>query len=426
MRHLDDGPRRRAAITIIDQMVSSLTNFAATLAAARLLGPEGLGVVALGIAIAYGAVAFTRGVIGESLLVFQQDDVIEGALTAAIVVGLVGSSVCVIVAVVGGGRVMDPLLLLGAAFPLLTFQDTTRYVFFRHARPSLALLSDLLWAVGQAIALVLVASERMPTPSGVVMTWVVGIAVSSVFGALLLRPAIRISEAKRWFRVSRRLSAWVAGQSVVAQAGQQVSFVIVGLFVSLRVLGVVRAAQALLAPVVMFFTVFRVIGLSELGRHDGPMSSVLRTAVRMSLAAGGVAIVYAVFLIRERDVIVSKVFGPSFAPYNGIAIPASLAALAFAVAVGPEIGNRAIAAGRNVFISQVAATLVGVPMMVGLAVAGGPVGAVWGIAGQRGVWAVTAWATFLASGYGRGWTSQRAVQPTPTPAIPTASSVDKT
>ena len=51
-------------------MVSSLTNFGATLAAARLLGPEGLGVVALGIAIAYGAVAFTRGVIGESMLVF--------------------------------------------------------------------------------------------------------------------------------------------------------------------------------------------------------------------------------------------------------------------------------------------------------------------------------------------------------------------
>ena len=84
-------------------MVSSLTNFGATLGAARLLGPEGLGVVALGIAIAYGAVAFTRGVIGESMLVFQRDAVTDGALTASVLVGALGTCVCLAVAAVGGG-----------------------------------------------------------------------------------------------------------------------------------------------------------------------------------------------------------------------------------------------------------------------------------------------------------------------------------
>jgi O-antigen/teichoic acid export membrane protein len=195
----------------------------------------------------------------------------------------------------------------------------------------------------------------------------------------------------------------VAGQSIVAQVGQQVTFVVVGLFVSLTVLGVVRAAQTLLSPVVLFLTVFRVIGLSELGegaeqgRGTDDFARVRRTAYRMSLAAAVLAVVYAACLIATRHAVVEHLFGASFAAYDGLAVPVALAVLAFAVATGPEIGNRAIAAGRNVFVTQVVATAVGIPLMVGLAVAAGPVGAVWGIFGQRTIWAVAAWATFLLS-----------------------------
>jgi O-antigen/teichoic acid export membrane protein len=386
-----------------DQMVSSLTNFGATLAAARLLGPEGLGVVALGIAIAYGAVAFTRGVIGESMLVFQRDDVTDGALTASVLVGALGTCVCLAVGAVGGGQVLEPLLLLGAVLPLLTLQDSTRYVFFREGRPQMAFATDTVWAVGQAVALVFVWSQPAPTASGVMMTWVVGIVLSAAFSVVVVRPSLSLGAARDWLEVSRRLSAWVAGQSIVAQAGQQITFVVVGLFVSLTVLGVVRAAQTLLSPVVLFLTVFRVIGLSELGegaeqgRGTDDFPRVRRTAYRMSLAAVALAVVYAACLIATRHAVVEHVFGESFAAYDGLAVPVALAVVAFAVATGPEIGNRAIAAGRNVFVTQVVATAVGIPLMVGLAVSGGPVAAVWGIFGQRAIWAVAAWATFLLS-----------------------------
>src|SRR6476660_5582845 len=376
-------------------MVSSLTNFGATLAAARLLGPEGLGVVALGIAIAYGAVAFTRGVIGESMLVFQRDAVTDGALTASVLVGALGTCVCLAVGAVAGGQVLEPLLLLGAVLPLLTLQDSTRYVFFREGRPQMAFATDTVWAVGQAVALVFVWSHPAATASGVMMTWVVGIVLSAAFSVVVVRPSLGLAAARDWLGVSRRLSAWVAGQ--------QITFVVVGLFVSLTVLGVVRAAQTLLSPVVLFLTVFRVIGLSELGqgaeqgRGTDDFARVRRTAYRMSLAAAVLAAVYAGCLIATRHAVVEHLFGASFAAYDGLAVPVAFAVLAFAVATGPEIGNRAIAAGRNVFVTQVVATAVGIPLMVGLAVAGGPVGAVWGIFGQRAIWAVAAWVTFLLS-----------------------------
>jgi O-antigen/teichoic acid export membrane protein len=395
LRPRANGAYGRAAVTSVDQLVSSLTNFGATLAAARLLGPEGLGIVALGIAIAYGVVAFTRGVIGESVLVFQRDDVGDGALTASIAVGILGTAVCVAVGVAGGERVLEPLLVLGLVLPLLTFQDTSRYLFFRDRRPGMALLSDSLWAAGQGGALIVVASESQPTATGVMMTWVAGITLAAAFGLVVLRPALTVAGARDWLRVSRRLSAWVAGQSIVAQAGQQVTFVVVGLFVSLRVLGVVRAAQTLLSPVVLFLTVFRVIGLSELGSREHQRRSIKRAAVWISAAAVALALPWAAVLVLERGKIVSGLFGPSFTQYQDMAIPVALAVVAFAVAVGAEVGNRALAAGRNVFVSQLVATLVGVPLMIGLAVAGGPVAAVWAIVGQRAIWAATAWATFL-------------------------------
>jgi len=241
-----------------------------------------------------------------------------------------------------------------------------------------------------------------------------------------VRPSLGLTAARDWLGVSRRLSAWVAGQSIVAQAGQQITFVVVGLFVSLTVLGVVRAAQTLLSPVVLFLTVFRVIGLSELGQgaeqgsgtHD--FARVRRTAYRMSLAAAVLAVVYAACLIATRHAVVEHLFGASFAAYDGLAVPVALAVVAFAVATGPEIGNRAIAAGRNVFVTQVVATAVGIPLMLVLAVVSGPVGAVWAIFGQRAIWAVAAWATFLLStSSARGAASwERSAAPTAARTIP--------
>src|SRR5439155_25767092 len=61
--------RGRWAWGFIDQGFSSVSNFGLTLLAARLLGPGGLGVVAIGFALYLVALSFQRSLISQPLVI---------------------------------------------------------------------------------------------------------------------------------------------------------------------------------------------------------------------------------------------------------------------------------------------------------------------------------------------------------------------
>jgi O-antigen/teichoic acid export membrane protein len=390
------GPgSRRTGLTVADQMLSSGTNFAATLVAARLLGPAGLGRVALALAVAYGVANFTRAVVGESLLVFQGEPVVDGGIGAAAVAGVLGAGAAACVGLGGGGSLVAPLIVTALLLPALTIQDTTRYVFFREGRPAMAVASDTIWAITQGAALVLIAAVGAASPATVMLSWGAGILASAIFGLVVIRPRVTERKIREWLKISRRLSVWVAGQSILAQTGQQMTFIAVGLFVGIEVLGVVRAAQALIGPLVLFVAIFRVIALAELGRVPRTSAKLLGVALRATVMALALAGIYSGLLILGRGSVVGDVFGSQFAQQRAIVAPVALMALTFAASVGAEVGNRAAAAGRNIFLAQVVATAAGVPLIIGLARADGAAGAIWGMLGQRVVWMVVTWTSLV-------------------------------
>ena len=348
------------------------------------------------IGIAYAVTGFSRGLVGESLLVFGDRAPTDAAITTGVVTGAVAGLGCCSAAAVARPALTLPLVVLGVMLPALVLQDTARYSFLKDGRADLALESDLLWAAAQLVLLIGVAAGGEHTPTAVLVTWAGGMVAGAAFAAARLRPRLSIAGVRTWFRVSRELSVWSAAHSVVGQVSMQLTIVFVGLMVGFDVLGGLRAGVAMLGPLVLVMLAVRVVALTEMG--GDPHAIAWRTALRGALAASGLATMiatgFAVCLLASRHTVLTALFGAGFARYQDILVPIALAGFAHAVSAGAEVGNRTLAAGRNVFFTQLAANLVGIPLILVLALHGGAPGAAWGLAAQRAVWAVVAWCSF--------------------------------
>jgi len=166
---------RRAAWGVADQAVSSLTNFAVLVVAARALDLEEFGALALALAAYSVALGVTRALSGEPLTVCYSATSVErtasearGALATAGAAGVLCGVVFALVGAVLGGSVGTALLVLAVVVPGLVIQDTWRFVFFAMGRARAACVNDTVWLVVLGILLVVVGSrslsERLSPP----------------------------------------------------------------------------------------------------------------------------------------------------------------------------------------------------------------------------------------------------------------------
>lgn len=389
---------RKLIIIASDQFLSAFTNFATVVVSARLLGPDGLGVVVLSLAVAFLALALERGAAGEPYLVLGKRTLVDGVTSSVLAVGL-------LVGILSGtasflfstGAARTTLLVAAATLPVLLFQDFSRFAFLAHGEPIKALLSDGAWAGAQGAAFILLWVSETDSPNLVLSGWSVGVFAGALASFFMLGPSLSLSRITSWVKESRGLSFWMTGQALLSQTSVHITLISVGAIAGFGSLGGLRATQAVLGPLTTALAVapgFLLPSLSQL-INAGRLDTFKRHLWLTALVSTSAAALYGATVIAGQTRLLPTVFGEEFKAFVPLMVPISLAALAQGIAVAPGLGSRAMRAGKAVFATQLTATSLGVPLIIGLSARYGGRGAAYGLLGQMILIALVAWVTFL-------------------------------
>jgi O-antigen/teichoic acid export membrane protein len=260
---------RRTAWAVGDQALSSATNFALVVMAARTLSRAGFGGFAIALAVYAVALGLSRAVCSEPLAVRSSTSDIEAArvdaraaLGAAVVTGLAAAGVTALVTGAIGGAVAAAGLPLALAMPALLLQDAWRYACITVRRPADAFASDATWAIVQTALFVVVASAHLGA-GGAVGAWGGGALAGS--GVAWIRSGLgpQPHRAREWVRTHRELWPRYAAEFVAAAGGWQMTLVAVAAFGNLAAVGALRGAQALVGPLNVFFLAVPLVGITE-------------------------------------------------------------------------------------------------------------------------------------------------------------------
>lgn len=265
----------KALAAVTDQGVSSVTNLALSLLVARISAPEAFGALGIVTALYLLEVGLIRGAVADPYTVLSagyEDDRRRDAVSAAFRIGLALSAVHASVAVLFDGSLRTFLLTYAILTTGLLVQDAARMMLIANGRVRDALVSNLLWAVVQAILSgFAVASDSGPA---ILVAWAAGGWVSAAYCLRQLGcwPLAR-GDWRQWFRGHRRLALSWSTEHVSQQGLFQVLMWTIGIVAGLESVASYRGALVLVGPATI------VIG--------GLLHVLLRASVQRARAGGG-------------------------------------------------------------------------------------------------------------------------------------------
>ncbi len=380
--------RGRVAVTIVDQGMSSLSNFAVTVAIARLDGAGTLGAFVLACAVWQVAAALHRALVTDPMTVYgDARDAgatadIQRGLAAELLLGLGGG---LVLALVGGSLLLVDqrmygiaMLVLAPWLPMLVAQDYWRWIGFMSRRPDRALANDIVFNGSQGVAFAAVLVLHVHSIGVIVAAWGVGGLAGALYG--LRQHRVRPAFAAGWTLLRERwhLSKWLAGDTVVANAAHQVYIVFVGTLLGPVGLGQLQAARTLVVgPSMMLIQAGGSAGLPEASRAFDLAGwkglrrvSGIVTGLGL-LATGSCAAIVGVFGGR----ILTLVYGTSFAHLHLTAALIAIGLVVTSTELGPLMNLKATRNTRFILYMQLVNLVVTLGSVTALSLAFGITGA---------------------------------------------------
>jgi O-antigen/teichoic acid export membrane protein len=355
--------KRSFAWGFVDQAASSATNFLLAVLAARLLGPDGLGVVLIGYAAYLLALAFQRAFITEPLVAASaaldsRDRRVQ--TNCAFTLTLIGATSAGVVILLFGlllpAQSSQGLIWICAWIIPALVQDSIRAVLFRDGRAAAAAVNDSAWLVVMLAVLPLAVYYK--TAWLVVGCWGIGAVASACLGIRQIRPGVaNVSDSVRWWRVeAARLGGWLGASTVLMSLAMNgTTFVLSGML-GTKSLGGLRAAQSAFGPLSLLGPALSLPGLPFMVRSLGSSRSrALRVAWQLTAAAAAASVVYTAAFVARPEAI-GTIFGPGFADYRNLVLPVAVAQLATSPAIGFGVLLRAEQRGRALFALRVVGT----------------------------------------------------------------------
>ncbi len=394
--------RRRATWSVLDQGLSSATNFGLAIVVARVASARELGAFEIVFSAYLFAVGCSRAVGTEPLLVrhsasheAEVRDAAARTVGTAFVVGLISAVVCLMIAPLLGDPVANPLRALALMLPFLLVQDAWRYVFFAAGRPAKAMVNDGLWTIVQfgLVAWLLIGSD--PTLTMLVLAWGASAAVGAIAGMGQARLWPRPLQVLAWLRAQRDFAPRFLGEFTVGTGASQLAIWLIGLVGGLRVLGALRGALVLIGPMRIFLAAAPGAAIPELVRLEARS----RTRLRRSVAATswGLTLMIAIwgFAVLLLPTHIGKnLLGDNWEPARRLLPLVTLAWAALGLGTGAMIGLRVLADARRSFRARLVISpfLVAVPPIAVLV--GGATGAAAGLLIVSSLMAVAWWAYY--------------------------------
>jgi O-antigen/teichoic acid export membrane protein len=341
---------RRRALVVSDQGISSLSNVVVTIFVARSLSAVGFGAFGVAIVAFMLVQGVSRALVGETLLsryssvdTETRGSLVPDMLAAAVAISAVGVAVVTVVAVAAGGEAGRALLALGIVLPLVTVQDTWRYIFIID-RPAAAVAVDAVWLV--AVCAVLSAAPSDAGAAWFVIAWGATAGIGAIAGGFLGRGDLAMPHPLRWLRSNRDMGSRFLGEYVTGQAVGQVVLVGVGAIAGLSVIGAVRAAQVFYGPINTVHQGIYLALVPEGARSTGEVH-LRRLMFRATLLLAGVAGGWMWLGLLLPDSWGTTLFGETWPEAGGLLLPIGLAMIAGSAATGAFAGVRALGDARE-------------------------------------------------------------------------------
>lgn len=377
-----------ASWTVVDQVLSALSNILLAVLVARSVDAEGFGVFATAVLIFSLVVGFTRAAIGQPLQITYaaspRDEfatAVRSALGSSLIIGAVSGVAVGVAGLMMGADGGDALIALGACLPLLLSQDICRMAFFSSGKPRDAAIIDALWSIIVFAALAVVLAAGIHNTWLPIAIWGAGAGIAAMVGFLLLKCLPRLTGAAAWAWRQRKLTGYLSAEFLLGQGIGVVGIVMVGVLGSQAGVGAIRAGQVLIGPLTVLGAAAFMFATPEVARRP-KMTGRSRQIFGLGVASamGFIAAIYCALLLFIPESVGGQLFGDTWAGAQSVLLAMCLLAIAAAVATGPVAILYGMGLSRVTFFVNVARA----PILIALMTAGiwlwGPVGAAWALA----------------------------------------------
>jgi O-antigen/teichoic acid export membrane protein len=386
------SPKTRAAWTILDQTLSSASNFALAVIVARQVGTTEYGVFAIGFTIYALALGVSRALSTDPLVVrFSHkslDDQREEAGTAAgtaILFGVVLGGLLVAAAFLAGPPLRSSLLTFGVGLPFLLWQDSYRYQFVASRRPQLAALNDLVWLLALSALFAIAVQADASTAAPYVVAWSAAAGCAALVGMAYARAWPRGRGALHWLRLHADLNVRFAVEFLMISGAPQLVLLVVAAVSGYSEAGGLRGAIVLLGPVILLATGAAIATVPEGVRlKDRDPARLRRVVCLVAATLSVVVVVWSAAASQLPDRAGEALLGETWHLAQEITFPLGLAVAGTAASVGLAAGLRSLAAARRSLLATIPAVL----LLVAGGIAGGLLGG--GVGAARGM-VIPAW-----------------------------------
>jgi O-antigen/teichoic acid export membrane protein len=370
----------------VDQAFSSATNFGLTLLAGRVLGPGGLGVVAIAFAAYLLILAFQRALLTDPLVsssaALASDDrslAIRRGLTVDLF-GAMGATLLLVVlgATIHGHAGRGLLIIAPWLLPALV-QDFWRTILFQEQRAKAAAVNDACWGV--AMVLTAPLAWLLDTDWAIAACWGSGALAGALLGfaQTRARPESPLNAFSWWRSRLWPFGRWLGVDGMVNAVASSATVFLLNGVLGAKGLGGLRAAQSLFAPLTLLLPAISLPGLPSMTRRlAASPRGAIGLAVRLSGTVSALAALYGAAMVVLGGNVIELVFGTSFSAYTNLALPIGVWQVVAGFSVGFTLLLTAQQRGRDLLLVGVTGSIGSVVFISLLAWTGGVTGAAWG------------------------------------------------
>lgn len=373
---------RRAGWILLDQVASSLTNFALALLVARSVGVEEFGAFSVAFIVYLILVEVLRALSLEPLLI-RYSAATREAWSAAVasVLGLAilaGVIIAIPIALVGwgvSGEARGVLFALAVSLPGLLLQDSCRYAFFAAGRPLSAFINDTVWGIVLLTSVVAFSAIGDPTAGSYTLLWGLTGTLAGVLGMWQLGVLPNFRTIRGWLESNRDIAPRFVIEVAAGTGGFYGAFLVVGAIAGLASVGALYAARVLMGPIGVLYLAAASFSVSEGSRHQQRPGMVERFVHRVGALLPAAALLWTAALLLVPENLGGSLLGDSWVEARPVLLTFGIFWATRGAIVGARSGLRIFAAATRSLRSEVvSASLVLVGSAIG-AVAAGATGA---------------------------------------------------
>lgn len=395
---------RNGGWAIVDQVISSATNFGGSILAARALPIEGFGAFAVGFAIYLLAMGVSRALSSEPLVIryaasrrSEQRDAMRSAAGSALSVGVAIGVALAVLSRAFQGAIGSVLLAVGIFLPFLLLQDLWRFALIMQFRARAAAFNDLTW-LGVMVLAFWSSTGTDPQPWLAFAFWSSGAAVGALLGIAQTR-VVPTHAVLGWWRRHGDLGGRYVGE-FMATVG-----VAYALTIGVAALGHpndaagLRGAQVLMGPMNILIMSIGALALPLMVRQaaTGGSSDLSRSTKTVSSFLAASSVVWGSLILIIPDSVGERALGDSWLSSRQLLPLFIWSTLASGLTMGALLGLRSLGDAQRSFRLRILVS----PLSIGFGFAGlalgGASGAMTGLALANSVAIPLWWHAFRVS-----------------------------